>query len=527
MRRKSDQRLEKLRKYFVSNENKQECLDIFSKIVQEGIEFKTRKTKGKSVVNYKEQERILKDLLEPIPLNPKNLKEVIKECKEKIINGSVNFSSENFLAFPDCGNSIAAICGHFLYGMLNQNLINSIHCSPTATFVEISVINWLRELIGYNITKKPKDILDVGGINVPGGTLANTTALLLAREKIIPKTMQKGLIGKGKQLKMFIPEGIGHYTSKAAMAWLGLGTENIVEVKTTKDFTIDKEDLVRKIELQKKDSIPFVIIAYAGDSRTMAIDDFVGISKIAKKYNMWFHIDACHGASLCFSNKLRYKVKGINLADSVTLDPHKVLFTPYTLSYLLVKNQKDIRPIAGISDLITKEKYSFGQITPFLGSRSFNSLKLWFLIKNLGKKNIGYLIEKRYGMVKYFASLVEKESDFYLMNNIVINSAAYIYVPKELKEKLDKDPSKNNVNLINELNLRIQKRMFKEGKFYVHTFKLNDFKNVLGAGDDKVYQMQRLMLGNPLTTKKNLQDLLKYSKKIARDEWRKINAKRR
>src|SRR3989344_782634 len=407
MNQKPNPDLKELKKYFINSNNKKECLDIFSQIIQEGIGFKTN---SKSVLKYKEQEEIMKDLLEPIPIKSKDIRKVIKECKKKIIDGSVNFSSEDFLAFPDTGNSTAAMCGHLLYGMLNQNLINSIHCSPTATFVEIAVINWLRDIIGYKVKKNPRDIIDVGGMNVPGGTLANTIALLLARERILPKTMQKGLIKTNKPLKMFIPEGIGHYTSKAAMAWLGIGAENIVEVKT------------------KKDSIPFAIISYAGDSRTMAIDDFVGLSKIAKKYKIWFHIDACHGASLCFSDKLKYKIKGINLADSVTLDPHKILFTPYPLSYLLIKNPNDIKPVSGISDLITKEKYSFGQITPFLGSRSFNSLKLWFLIKNLGKKEIGKLIEERHEMVNYFASLVEKETDFYLMNNIMINSAVYIMI---------------------------------------------------------------------------------------------------
>ncbi len=522
MNREYNPKLKELRKYFINSKNKKECLNIFSKILQDGIEFKTNSKNDKSVLKYKEQEKIMKDLLEPMPIKSKDIRKVIKECKKKIIDGSVNFSSEDFLAFPDSGNSTAAMCGHLLYGMLNQNMINSIHCSPTATFVEIAVINWLRDIIGYKVRKKQRDIIDVGGINVPGGTLANTVALLLARERIMPKTMQKGLIRTNKPLKMFIPEGIGHYTSKAAMGWLGIGTENIVEVKTTKDFTIDKGDLVDKIKYYRKNSIPFVIVAYAGDSRTMAIDDFVGLSKIAKKYKIWFHIDACHGASLCFSDKLKYKIKGINLADSVTLDPHKVLFTPYNLSYLLIKNPKDFKPIAGVSDLITMEKYSFGQITPFLGSRSFNSLKLWFLIKNLGKKNIGYLIEKRHEMAKHFASLVEKENDFYLMNNVIINSVAYIYIPKELKEKLDENPSRKHIDLINELNLRIQKKMFREGQFYVHTFKLNDFKNILGTGSNEVYQMQRLMLGNPLTAKGNLKNLLEYSKKIAEEEWRKL-----
>lgn len=252
----------------------------------------------------------------------------------------------------------------------------------------------------------------------------------------------------------------------------------------------------------------------------MAIDDFPNLYKIAKKNKMWFHIDGCHGLSLCFSEKLKKKVKGINLADSVTIDPHKVLFIPYNLSYILVKDPKKFKLVAGVSDLITKENYSFGQITPFLGSKSFNSLKLWFLLKHLGKKKVGKLIEKRYEMVKYFASLVNKTKDIYLMNEITINSAVYIYIPQELMNELRGKNEKNAIKEINRLNLKVQKRIFREGKFYVHTFKLNDFKNILRTGPETAYQVQRLMLGNPLTTKKDLQNLMGYIKKISQEEWK-------
>ncbi len=424
------------------------------------------------------------------------------------------------MAFPDSGNSTAATCGQILEGMLNQNLINSVHTSPTATFVEIAVIRWLRSVVGFK-NQKLRDINDLGGIAITGGTLANTIAVLLARENKFPETIKKGL-NNNKPLKMFIPSGISHYTSKAAMGWLGIGTNNVVEIKTNKNFVMDKEDLVRKIEGSLKDSTPFLLVAYAGDSRTMAIDDFETLSKIAKRYHLWFHIDACHGASLCFSDKLKYKVKGINLADSVTLDPHKVLFVPYCLSYLLVKNPKKFENITEVSDLITKEKYSIGRITPFLGSKSFDSLKFWFLIKHLGKRKIGRLIEKRHEMTKYFASLLNKKSSFYLMNDLIINSAAYLYVPEELFALLGTIKRDKAIDIINELNLRIQCRIFKEGRFYIHTFKLNDFKNVLGAGEDKVFQMQRLMLGNPLTTKKVLNYFFNYLESISKTEWGKL-----
>jgi len=225
-----------------------------------------------------------------------------------------------------------------------------------------------------------------------------------------------------------------------------------------------------------------------------------------------------HGLSLCFSERLREKVKGIELSDSVTIDPHKVLFTPYTLSYVLVRDPKKFELVAGVSDLITQEPYSFGQITPLFGSRAFNSLKLWFLMKHLGRERIGSLMEHRHDMVKYFASLVERTPGFYMMNEVTINSAAYIYVPPQLKERLHMLPNDEAVAEINRLNKNIQTRIFREGQYYVHTFQLNDFRNAMGTGTETVFQMQRLMLGNPLTTKKVLEEFMDYSHRIAKEE---------
>lgn len=504
--------------YFISGTNRERCQDILSRAIDIGLGFKIEGSGGKPVVNHKDQQQLIHDILEPIPEKGKDLEQVLAEFQDKIMDGSVNFSSPNFMAFPDCGNSLASMTGHVLYGMLNQNLINSLHTSPTATFVEMAVINWLREVVGYEVISNPKDVLDVGGINVPGGVMANTTGLLLAREDRFPGTIDTGIQYDPRKIKVFLPRGIGHYSIKAALGWMGLGKDNAVEVDTTPGFTIDQKDLVRKLKECEKDDIPLALVAYTGDSRTMAIDDFPSLHKIAKDYGMWFHIDACHGLSLCFSERLKEKVKGIDLADSVTTDPHKVLFTPYNLSYVLVKDPKKFELISGVSDLITSETYSFGQITPFLGSRSFNSLKLWFLIKNMGKEGIGQMIDHRHDMVKYFASLVDKTEDFYMMNEVTINSAAYLYVPKPLKDKLYDGQRDEAVEEINRLNKDIQLRIFKEGQYYIHTFKLNDFRDVMCTGTETVFQMQRLMLGNPLTTKKVLEGFMDYQQEIAKEE---------
>jgi glutamate/tyrosine decarboxylase-like PLP-dependent enzyme len=140
-----------------------------------------------------------------------------------------------------------------------------------------------------------------------------------------------------------------------------------------------------------------------------------------------------------------------------------------------------------------------------------------------GKKNIGKLIEARHEMVNFFASKINETKEIHMMNEVTINSAAFLYVPEELKVLLE-DPKRiqETVDKINNLNMRMQKRIFKEGEFYIHTFKLNDFKNVMKTGNKTIFQMQRLMLGNPLITKEDLKNLIEYIKITGQSEWETI-----
>ena len=103
-----------------------------------------------------------------------------------------NFSSPNFMGFPDAGNSVASLGGALLYNFLQQNLINQSFCGPSATFVEIAVIQWLREVVDYK-NGDINDIWDVGGIITPGGTSSNTIGIMLARENRFPDAMSKGV----------------------------------------------------------------------------------------------------------------------------------------------------------------------------------------------------------------------------------------------------------------------------------------------------------------------------------------------
>ena len=361
----------------LNNKNKDKVKKELKKIIDIGVNFKCQE----NFAQNKFTEEQIQELLE-MPIEGVELDKLVEKFKEEILPYCSNFSTTNFMGFPDAGNSIAGLSGAIFTDLLQQNLINSSFCAPIATFMEIAVIKWLRELVGYNI-KPIKNIYDVGGIITYGGTGSNATAMLLARENHRKNTMGNGVTNPS-DYKVIIPKAIGHYSIKSSCMWLGCG-DNIIEVPIN-NFKYDLEKL-REVIKNNKGKI-MCVVAYVGDSRTMSIENLQGVYEVVKSEdkNIWIHADACHGFSLAFSEKIKNKINGLELFDSISTDPHKVLMIPYTLSALLIKDPEKIKMLSSTSDLIMQEPYAFGQVTPFIGSKSWISLKAWFVLKNLGVK---------------------------------------------------------------------------------------------------------------------------------------------
>lgn len=199
----------------LNNENAEEAKKIFQDIVEMGTNFKLE---DKIFEKKFYPEEIDKELSE-LPIDGKDMNEIIKTIKGKILPYCTNFSSSKFMGFPDAGNSISGISGAILTDFLQQNLINSSFCSPIGTYLEMAVIQWLRTIVGYK-NGKIEDINDVGGIITYGGTGSNSIAMLLARENHIKNTMQEGVKDPSKY-KVILPKGIGHYSIRSSLMWIG------------------------------------------------------------------------------------------------------------------------------------------------------------------------------------------------------------------------------------------------------------------------------------------------------------------
>lgn len=321
--------------------------------------------------------------------------------------------------------------------------------------------------------------------------------MLLARENHIKNTMKDG-VRNPEKFKVVIPKGIGHYSIKSSLMWIGCG-DNVIEVPTI-NYKYDLVELEKVIKENSEDIM--AVIAYVGDSRSMTVENLEEVSNIVRKYNenIWLHADACHGFSLGFSKKLKNKIKGIEKFDSVSTDPHKVLMTPYTVSALLIKNSEKLKLITTSSDLIMQEPFAFGQVTPFIGSKSWISFKVWCVMKNLGIENIGKIIERRHDMAKIFADKLKKNG-FVVLNDVDINSVMFMFVPKN-----------KTIDEINDLNKELKSIMDDEGKFFLHQFSINDDNGKISKG--KILYPLRYMSGNDNITEKDQDDLITYMKKI-------------
>ncbi|MBX2811000.1 MAG: hypothetical protein KTR25_04300 [Myxococcales bacterium] len=421
-----------------------------------------------------------------------SLEELIQLYERSILPACINFGSPKFMGFPDTGTQLGGILGAILADLLQQNLINGQICSPSATQVELTVLQWFRSLVGYEVFPLAS-VWDVGAIVTHGGTLSNTIAMMLARENHFPGSMQLGL-RKMKPAYLVVPRGIGHYSVKSAQMWLGCGS-HLLEVPT-QNYRYDLDSLKETILAHAQDVM--AVVAYAGDSRTMTIDNLCGVRDVVRsiRNNIWLHADACHGHLLGASKKHESMIDGISSFDSISIDPHKSIDIPYTASALLVRDPSTLKKISTYSDLIMQQDFSIGQMTPMIGSKSWMSLKIWFAMQNLGRKGMGELVETRIDNARLFADLIRDHPDFSLLNKPDYHSVIFVYRPEKIK---------CDQRLVNEVNSAIYREMVKEGQWYLHSFTLpaDDLRQGL-------VRPLRYMSGNIRVNETKLIEILDY-----------------
>ncbi len=462
-----------------------------------------------------------------IPEQPEFVSDHTQHLLDTLVSHSVHTSAPSFI-----GHMTSAL-PYFLMPLskimiaLNQNLVK-IETSKAFTPLERQVLGMLHRLIYQRDDNFYAQWMHSAnhslGAFCSGGTIANITALWVARNNALRAQGEfKGVEKEGlfKAMKHYGYEGLavlvserGHYSLKKAADVLGIGQEGLVAIKTDNDNRICPVALKEKIaELKQQNIKPFAVIGVAGTTETGTIDPLQEIAAICQAEGCHFHVDAAWGGATLMSNNYRHLLAGTELADSVTIDAHKQLYIPMGAGMVLFKDPEAMKSIEHHAQyILRKGSKDLGSHT-LEGSRSGMAMLVYAAMHIISRPGYELLIDQSIEKAKYFAELIEAQSDFELVSKPELCLLTYRYLPAHIRQALMAANSEQKAELnelLNELTKFIQKRQRETGKSFVSRTRLNPIH--LDRLNTIVF---RVVLANPLTGKDILGSVLEEQRRIA------------
>lgn len=343
----------------------------------------------------------------PAPASGTGWEAVLGEFTSRIASDAFSSYQPRTFAYFTPPPLVMSICGEVLAQWLNQG-VDIWHGAPSATFVEEEVIGWLRALVGF-----PEDSF---GVLTSGGAMANLMAMAVARDRHLGRDGAKKPRAAELEDAAVYAGDQAHFSIARALDLLGFPADALRIVPTDADFHLLPGDLEDAIERDIADGArPFAVVAVAGTTNTGAVDPIRDLAAVARHHGLWFHVDAAYGGAARLSRRDADRVAGLELADSVTLDPHKWFFQPYDIGGLLVRNGEDLLGTFRCSPeylrTVHDEPLDWFQHS-MEGTRRFRGLKLWMAWKHLGTAGLGQLIEQTNDLAAYLAHRCNEDPAF-------------------------------------------------------------------------------------------------------------------
>ncbi len=379
----------------------------------------------------KELERLF---AEPLPASGTSADEILEQFTRDVLPHAMNIASPRYFGLFNPTPLPLGVWADALCSALNQN--GAVwRNSPAANVIEARVLRWLCELIGYGAGSF--------GTLTSGGSEANLVALKCARDRSASGTRDGGLrasYARGN-LIVYASEQC-HYSFIKSVDILGLGRDNLRKIETDERFHLSadvlRQTILRDIE---EGHTPCCIAGAAGATSTGVIDPLDKLADIAAEFKLWFHVDAAYGGALAFSGKYKSRLRGIERADSVTIDPHKWMFVPFECGALLVRDGGTVlREAFDITpEYLSDERggedvefdfFRYGQ----LGTRRFNALKVWMAMKHLGVNGYAEIIERQIELTEYLAARLDELENFVRVGEVETALCCARFIPEALRD---------------------------------------------------------------------------------------------
>jgi glutamate/tyrosine decarboxylase-like PLP-dependent enzyme len=347
---------------------------------------------------------------EPLPDKGIALEEILKRFRDDVAPNAMGVPSPRYFGQFNPTPLPIGVWADALASMLNQNA-GAWRNGPTSAMIEARVIRWLCDLLDYG----PQSF----GTLASGGSEANLIALKCARDSVANGIKDHGLRKAPGDLIVYASEQC-HYSIDKSADILGLGRHAVRKIPTDHRFHIIPDALREAIGTDREaGKIPCCVVGVAGTTSTGVIDPLEELAAIARENRCWYHVDAAYGGPLAFSLKHKDMLRGINLADSITFDPHKWMFVPFACGATLVRDgARVLREAFDMTPEYLNEDrggadvefdfFRYGQ----MGTRRFNSLKLWMAIKFMGREGYAKTVERQIELTKYLAERIDALENF-------------------------------------------------------------------------------------------------------------------
>jgi glutamate decarboxylase len=540
--------LEYLRKLFIMPESPDKFIEFGHELLEMIHDFFQEKGGIHSSITLPELSQIFNQTA--LPDSPYLIKDVLSEIKEKVTAHSVKVGNPYYIGHMISVVPYFMILLEMIIAALNQNQVK-IETAKASSFVERELTAWLHRLI-FNRRdsfyekhiQNPKVAL---GNVTSDGTLANLTALMVAREKAFPPEgnfpgvrlagVERALRHYGYGRSVVIVSTRGHYSIRKAVNILGMGEENALNIGVDDCNRMDLKKLKRKIKslTEKKGSERTKIIAIvgiAGTTETGNIDNLQSVGEIAREVGAHFHVDACWGGAALLVEEYRELFKGIEEADSVSLDAHKLLYCPMTMGLVMFKRETDLNHLVQTANyIIRRNSVDIGKFT-IEGSRPFACLKPWAALKIMGRKGYALLFGSAKENTHSLEEILEGYGNFEVLNIPELFILNYRFIPQPVRVQLheweemkrssndkkqvtmlDKRVRKVN-HVVNALNIKLHKALRLDDTTFVSRTTLESTQ----------YRPQnivvlRAVLINPLTDRSILEEVVDTQNRIGLVIW--------
>jgi aromatic-L-amino-acid/L-tryptophan decarboxylase len=411
------------------------------------------------------------------PERGESFEAILADFERIIVPATTHWNHPRFFAYFATSAAPAAIAAEALAATLDVKAM-LWRTSPAATELEAVTMRWLGRLLGLPPSWT--------GIIYDTASVAGFTALAAAREALGLKIRERGMTGRELPvLRIYVTEQTHSHVEKAAVA-LGIGQDNVVRVPCDDRFRMRPDALAESIERDLAAGIrPLAVVATVGTTSTTSVDPVRAIAEVTRKHAVWLHVDAAYAGIAAIVPEFANLLDGVDLADSLVVNPHKWMFVPMDLSVLYLEDESTVRRAFSLVPeyLTTPEAGAINYMDYGLQlGRRFRALKLWFVLRHLGAEGIRQKLRGHVALAQEFASWVETQPGWEVLAPHPLSVVCFRYAPHGHDE-----------SQLEALNARLMQAVNESGEIFISHTKI-----------DGRYAL-RLAIGNIRTTRADVE----------------------